>query len=394
MSVIVAIFMGLTVSAEEIIKDRKILKREAFLDLSWNSYLMSKVTVQFGISAIQAFTFVIIGNSITEIKGMWFQYWIILFSCWTSANIMGLIISDTFKAVATIYMWIPFLVIPQIILSGVMVKYDKLNPKLSSPVSIPVYGEIITARWGYEALAVNQFKNNRYEKQYYELDKVKSQGNYYANFWAADLLQEIDNTIAILNSGEKLDISYNIELIRNEVRKAVKLFPVVQFEYEGYLTPEKVTTDILSATRKYIAAVKSYNRRSSDDADIRIEAISKKAKEADKEGFNDFMYANHNKKLEEFVLDKATGKEVNLEYKGKYYQNITPIFKDPDSKFIKAHFYAPVKFIFGLRVDTLIVNALVLWVITILLYLVLYFRLFKKLLDSSELLLGRSGKSE
>ena len=59
MSVIVAIFMGLTVSAEEIIKDRKILKRETFLNLSWNSYLMSKVFVQFGISAIQAFTFVI-----------------------------------------------------------------------------------------------------------------------------------------------------------------------------------------------------------------------------------------------------------------------------------------------------------------------------------------------
>ncbi len=56
MSVIIAIFMGLTVSAEEIIKDRKILKREAFLNLSWNSYLMSKVMVQLAISAIQAFT--------------------------------------------------------------------------------------------------------------------------------------------------------------------------------------------------------------------------------------------------------------------------------------------------------------------------------------------------
>jgi len=43
MSVIVAIFMGLTVSAEEIIKDRKILRREAFLNLSWNSYLLSKI---------------------------------------------------------------------------------------------------------------------------------------------------------------------------------------------------------------------------------------------------------------------------------------------------------------------------------------------------------------
>jgi ABC-type multidrug transport system ATPase subunit len=394
MSVIVAIFMGLTVSAEEIIKDRKILKREAFLNLSWNSYLMSKVSVQFAISAIQALTFVIIGNSITEIKGMWFQYWIILFSCWTSANIMGLIISDTFKAVATIYMWIPFLVIPQIILSGVMVKYDKLNPNISSPVSIPFYGEFITARWGYEALAVNQFKNNRYEREYYELDKQKSQGNYYSNFWATDLLLEIDNTIAVINSGEKADISYNLELIRNEIMKARRLFPDLPFEYTDNLTTKEVTADILTSARKYVASVKSYNRRSSDDADKRIELISSKAKEINREGFNRFMYTHHNKKLEEFVLDKTSGKDINLEFRGKYYQNITPIFREPESKFIKAHFYAPVKFIFGLKLDTLIVNAIVLWSITILLYLVLYFRLFKKLLDSGELLMGKTAKPD
>src|SRR5664280_2028296 len=120
MSVIIAIFMGLTVSAEEIIKDRKILKREAFLNLSWNSYLMSKVFVQFAISAIQAFTFVLVGNGITEIRGMMFEYWLVLFSCWAGANMLGLVISDSFKAVVTIYILIPFLVIPQIILSGVM----------------------------------------------------------------------------------------------------------------------------------------------------------------------------------------------------------------------------------------------------------------------------------
>ncbi|PLX22431.1 MAG: ABC transporter, partial [Marinilabiliales bacterium] len=39
MAVVVAIFLGLTVSAEEIIKDRKILERESFLKLSWFSYV-------------------------------------------------------------------------------------------------------------------------------------------------------------------------------------------------------------------------------------------------------------------------------------------------------------------------------------------------------------------
>ncbi len=47
MSIIVALFMGLTVSAEEIISDRKILRSESFLNLSWNSYLMSKLMILF-----------------------------------------------------------------------------------------------------------------------------------------------------------------------------------------------------------------------------------------------------------------------------------------------------------------------------------------------------------
>src|SRR5690606_14297295 len=42
MSVVVALFFGLTMSAEEIFRDRKILKRERFLHLSRSSYLVSK----------------------------------------------------------------------------------------------------------------------------------------------------------------------------------------------------------------------------------------------------------------------------------------------------------------------------------------------------------------
>src|SRR5262249_49210378 len=67
MSVIVALFMGLTVSAEEIIRDRKILKRESFLHLSRSSYIISKIAILFMISAIQTFLFVAVGNTILQI---------------------------------------------------------------------------------------------------------------------------------------------------------------------------------------------------------------------------------------------------------------------------------------------------------------------------------------
>ncbi|NJO92554.1 MAG: ABC transporter permease [Chloroflexia bacterium] len=49
MAVIVALFLGLIVSAEEIFKDRKILKREKFLNLSRSSYLFSKIIILFSL---------------------------------------------------------------------------------------------------------------------------------------------------------------------------------------------------------------------------------------------------------------------------------------------------------------------------------------------------------
>jgi hypothetical protein len=45
-----------------------------------------------------------------------------------------------------------------------------------------------------------------------------------------------------------------------------------------------------------------------------------------------------------------------------------------------------------MQVETYIVNVIVLWIMTILLYLALYFRLLKKVLDSGEMLMGKSGK--
>ncbi|HET6992485.1 MAG TPA: ATP-binding cassette domain-containing protein, partial [Bacteroidia bacterium] len=98
MSVVVALFIGLTVSAEEIIRDRKILKRESFLNLSKSSYLMSKICIMFILSAIQTFTFVLVGNYVLEIKGMWLDYWLVLFTTSCFANMLGLNISSAFNS--------------------------------------------------------------------------------------------------------------------------------------------------------------------------------------------------------------------------------------------------------------------------------------------------------
>jgi ABC transport system ATP-binding/permease protein len=394
MSVIVAIFMGLTVSAEEIIKDRKILKREAFLNLSWNSYLMSKVFVQFAISAIQALAFVIVGNGITGIRGMWFEYWLVLFSCWAGANMLGLVISDSFKAVVTIYILIPFLVIPQIILSGVMVKFEKLNPSipLTSSVSIPFYGEVITARWGYEALAVKQFIDNRYESQFYIYDKAKSKAIYKKDYWYFNLKGKLDNISRDLEKGVRAeDFNKNLLVVYNEIKKEMLQSHDIPFNFIDFLSPEKITPEAAKAATDYIETVKKYYIKYYNNANNQKDVLLSNLEAADKVKSLRLKDDYYNTSLEEFVLNKNETDKIT-EYKGELFQKMDPIFMDPKNTFIRAHFYSPTKQVFGVFVDTYIVNVIVLWLMTILLYLALYFRLLKKLLDSGEVVMGKKMK--
>ena len=167
MAVIVALFLGLVISAEEIFKDRKILKREKFLNLSRSSYLFSKISILFGISALQSLIFVLIGNSMLDIRGMLLRYWLVLFtaSCW--ANMLGLNISSGFNSVVTIYIFVPLILVPQLLFSGVVVDFNKMHNRISNDKTVPVIGDLMTSRWAYEALAVTQFKDNAYEKYFF-----------------------------------------------------------------------------------------------------------------------------------------------------------------------------------------------------------------------------------
>lgn len=394
MSVIVAIFMGLTVSAEEIIKDRKILKREAFLNLSWMSYLLSKVAVMLGISALQALTFVLVGNTIIEIKGMFFQYWIVLFSAWAASNIMGLVISDSFKTVVTIYILIPFLVIPQIILSGVMVKYEKLNPAISSPRSIPVYGELMTARWGYEALAVYQFMENDYMRQFYRLNKVMSNAEFRKNYWVKNLLNKLDYLERNYNDPDSKEKNiYNLMVLRNEITDEVKsniykkLSPGQrqEFIYADSLYLENLNDNIIHNTRDYInfinrVYIRIYNN-ANDSCDRLIRHLQKTNET--KEAFLRLKREYHNDKLAEFVENTNEVLRI-VEYKGHLYQKIDPIYLDPEHLCLKAHFYAPRKQFFGHFYSTFWVNIIVIWIMSVILFMVLYFRLLKKAMDYIE----------
>ncbi|MCK4464080.1 MAG: ATP-binding cassette domain-containing protein, partial [Bacteroidales bacterium] len=219
MSVVVSLFLGMIISSEEIIKDRKILHRESFLNLSRLSYLNSKILIMFMLSAIQTISYVIIGNTILGIKGMTLSYWLILFTTSCFANLLGLNISSGFNSVTTIYIIIPFFLIPQLLFSGVIVKFDKLHKNLTSYEFVPVIGDLMTSRWAYEALAVEQFKNNNYQKLFFAFDQEISNSDYYASFLIPSLQNKLTESEIYINTIKNQEQTIqNLKLLKEQIQ--------------------------------------------------------------------------------------------------------------------------------------------------------------------------------
>jgi hypothetical protein len=378
--------VGLTVSAEEIINDKKILRREAFLNLSRFSYLLSKVGILAILSAIQVALFVWIGNSILQIKDMFLDYWIILFTSAVFANLLGLIISDTLKKTVNIYILIPFLIIPQLILSGVFVSYDRLNPNFSSVSDIPWYGELITARWSFEALAVNQFKNNNYMKEFFLYEKLKSNATYRKDYWYPAMKAELMKTASTSDSQV---LKNNVALINNEFSKIAEKLPsrpefedIRTFKY----TPQKEKSEKAS---QHLERIKNFYIGLYNEADRRHEehrrALMREHPESGRFYLTQLRNHYHNEGLERFVrgTDDFFSRRI-IRHNNRFVQKFDPVYKEPKHKFIKAHFLAPFKRVGNLQIETYRIDLIVLWAMNFILFILLYNKTLKKLLSKGK----------
>ncbi len=50
---------------------------------------------------------------------------------------------------------------------------------------------MMAARWSFEALAVEQFKNNKYEKNFFKYDMEISQNDWYSAFLIKRLEEDL-----------------------------------------------------------------------------------------------------------------------------------------------------------------------------------------------------------
>ena len=215
MAVIVATFTGMSGSAEEIIKDRALLKRERFLNLSYGSYIWSKIIYMAGVSLVQTLLFIVVGNTIMGLHGLFFTWWLILFLTALLASLTGLLLSQCLNSVVAIYICIPLLLIPQILLCGLVVSFSDLTPK-STTGNVPLIGDVIPSRWSFEALAVTSFTDNAYERNFFLSDKEKYETQYYNIGVLYELQSQLETMKSEQQTGKEVNPGH-LEVIKTNL---------------------------------------------------------------------------------------------------------------------------------------------------------------------------------
>ncbi len=387
MAVVVALFLGMTVSAEEIIRDIKIQERESFLNLSRFSYINSKVVLMLFISAVQTISFVVLANFILGIHGLTLHYWLILFSTSAFANLVGLNISAALNSVVTIYIMIPFILVPELLLSGTVVKFDKLHKSIASEKYVPMVGDLMTSRWAYEAMAVTEFKDNLYERNFYKIDKEMSDDAYIYSSLIPNLenkITSIKNNLFKNKEPEKTQKYFDILLY--EINHIGKMTGMTFKKYPFTLEQLK-DTKFVKWLNRYLTDVKlEYSHKRQEAARKKDEIYNQLAeKSGGPEAVLELKKNNYNENLADLVQNKRDLVRIK-DGDGEMIRKIDPIFYYPENSYGRAQLYAPVKKIGKYYIDTLWFNVIFIWLTTLFMYIVLQFNWLRKLFNYFETL--------
>ena len=366
MAVIVATFIGMSGSAEEIIKDRALLKREKFLHLSYGSYIWSKILFMAGVSLLQTFLFILVGNTIMGLHGLFDVWWLILFVTSFLAGLTGLLLSQCLSSVVAIYISIPILLIPQILLCGLVVSFSDLTPK-STTGNVPVIGDLIPSRWAYEALAVTSFTDNRFEKPFFEIDREKYENQYYN----MGVLYELESQLETMKDEQQRGREVKPEHLQTIKKNLPSLTA-----YCG-IKPYDGNYDYASLRQYMKDAGRILNKRGNELTLRGDRLMADFIRQNGKAEMLQLKQDNYNLKLEEFVAGADQGRMLDV-VDNHFVPRAGLVFLTPKSNIGRAPFYSSIKNIGPWTVKTLWFNLAVMLLMSVIVIVLLITKIFVK----------------
>jgi hypothetical protein len=276
------------------------------------------------------------------------------------------------------------------VLSGLLFSFDKLNEIVSTKGKVPIVADLMASRWGYEGVAVRQFMTNDYESKFYTFEQKELQSDFKSSYWTKEIKHRLNYVMDHYESSDEdklKKVKRYLGVIQHELIEDAGTNMVNDLDLLVALDPEKFNASIGNEIIKYIDTL---SKKYLDQYNL---AVQKKDKliYGYENTFNYDLNEMKDKHFNESLTDLVRNLNVKnrvIEFKGRLLQIVDPVFNEPKNPKnlldYRTHFFAPKKHFLGVYFDTYWFNISVIWIMTLILYITLYFEWIKKLIGVTE----------
>ncbi len=248
LSLVLAMFFGLTDAACEILRDRPLLRRESNYKLFTSGYLVAKTLVLTCIAGLQCALYLLVGNWILGIHEMFWNHFIIMLLTAFVGMALSLVVSAFARSERVALNIVPLLLVPQILLAGALIRFEEMNefspsvPEGILPARIdrglsnlrhrvayqdevthdirtrpvPLIAEFCPLRYAFEMMFVAQSTDNLWETTNERINKRRDELKQHGS---SDELRFTQRAALMLNAPVK--DAYEAKELLRRVRKAV-----------------------------------------------------------------------------------------------------------------------------------------------------------------------------
>jgi hypothetical protein len=296
------------------------------------SYKNAKILFLFIVSFIQTFLFSLAGNLVLEIHGMNLKYALAFFSLSALANLAALTLSSSIRRLNLIYVLIPFIIFPNFLFAGYLIKYDSYSRLSENDKPIPLIAELAPTRWAYEALVFEQFASNPHNRNFYNDQKILYQSNFVLEKIVPrleDYLNECTRFHSVTPDKDSLDQCLNI--LSMELRVLGSREEIAPFEKLSLLKAETYDSLLYNDIYGYLFYLRLLMENTVKEAENQLEVTRLKIAESmDISELEQFIAENHNNYIENY-LTGGSYEEMVIAKNQRLLKKGVPVYMIPAS---------------------------------------------------------------
>jgi len=246
--------------------------------------------------------------------------------------------------------------------------------------------------WAYEAISVEQFKDNDYQKNIFEFEKEESQNNFKVAYWIPKMQELITASLTAFETGKNDStlaiVNENLSIVKRELANDIYTVNFSQLDLTEFsdLAASDFNENISSKIWYHLEdAMSFYSLRlakASDSKDSVLYVMKEQLPEG--EELSDLKDRFYNDQLEDLMKNSSAEERIDIAH-GKIIQIMDPIYQDVynygQPLNYRTQFLAPQKPFLGSSFGTYGFNLSVIWAMTIVLYLTLYLDALPKFMN-------------